>query len=62
MDRAADCRRFADACRALAAHLSDPNDQDAMELMAAGWDKAADKCEAGLSKVTPPDRRMANRG
>ena len=44
----ADYRRFADECRRLAAALTKPADKRAMELMAKGWDKTADKCEAKL--------------
>jgi hypothetical protein len=42
-------RRFASNSRRLAAKLASPADKQALELMAAGWDKAADKWEATLS-------------
>lgn len=41
-----DYRRFARQSRRLAAALSEPADKRALELMAKGWDKAADKREA----------------
>jgi hypothetical protein len=44
----AEYRRFAEECRQLAAILTDPTDQRAMELMAIGWDKVADQREALL--------------
>jgi hypothetical protein len=44
----ADYRRFAEECRRLAAALTKPADKRAMELMAKGWDKSADKYEAKL--------------
>ena len=39
-------RRFARQSRRLAAALSEPADKRALELMAKGWDKAAEKREA----------------
>lgn len=48
-----DYRRFADDCRKLAAALTDPADKKALELMAKGWDKTADECEANQN---PPER------
>ena len=44
----AEYRYFAEDCRTLAAKLTDPNDKRGMELMAAGWDKVANKREALL--------------
>lgn len=37
---------FARRCRCLAAALTEPADKRAMELMARGWDKTAEKQEA----------------
>ena len=42
-------RKFAAACRELAAKLRDPNDKRALALMADGWDKIADERAAKLS-------------
>lgn len=42
----ADYRRFARKCRRLAAVLTEPADKRALELMARGWDKTAEKHEA----------------
>lgn len=39
-------RRFARQSRRLAAALSEPADKRALELMAEGWDKCAEKLEA----------------
>jgi oligoendopeptidase F len=39
-------RRFARQSRRLAAALSEPADKRALELMAQGWDKCAEKLEA----------------
>ncbi|HTV87765.1 MAG TPA: hypothetical protein VME41_02005 [Stellaceae bacterium] len=41
-----DYRRFARQSRRLAAALSEPADKRALELMAKGWDKTAEKREA----------------
>jgi hypothetical protein len=49
MRSVADYRRFAVECRRLAAALTKPADKRALELMAKGWDKTADKREAKLS-------------
>lgn len=46
MRSAADYRRFARQSRRLAAALSEPADKRALELMAKGWDRAAEKREA----------------
>lgn len=46
MRSAKDYRRFARQSRRLAAALSEPADKRALELMAKGWDKAAEKHEA----------------
>jgi hypothetical protein len=43
MRSVADYRRFARECRRLAAELSEPEDKRALELMATGWDKTAEK-------------------
>ena len=43
-------RGFAEACRRLAATLTDRKDKQALELMALGWDKVADQHEAALKK------------
>jgi hypothetical protein len=43
MRSVADYRRFAKECRRLAAELSEPEDKRALELMATGWDKTAEK-------------------
>ena len=48
MRSAIDYRRFARQSRRLAAALSEPADKRALELMAQGWEKAADKREAML--------------
>jgi hypothetical protein len=50
MRAVADYRRFADDCRKLAAALTDPADKYALELMAKGWDKTADECEANRAE------------
>lgn len=42
----AEYRRYALECRRLAARLTKPADKQALELMATGWDKTAEKCEA----------------
>jgi hypothetical protein len=42
----ADYRRFARRYRRLAAALTEPADKRALELMARGWDKTAEKQEA----------------
>jgi hypothetical protein len=42
----ADYRRFARECRRLAAMLTEPADKQALELMAIGWDKTAERREA----------------
>jgi hypothetical protein len=49
MKTVAEYRKFADDCRGLAAKLRDPDDQRALLLMAAGWDKAATNRTAQLS-------------
>lgn len=46
MRSATDYRRFARQSRRLAAALSEPADKRALELMARGWEKAAEKREA----------------
>lgn len=46
MHWAAEYRRYAREYRGLAAALTEPADKHALELMAAGWDKAAEKREA----------------
>lgn len=46
MRSAIDYRRFARQSRRLAAALSAPADKQALELMAKGWDKVAEKREA----------------
>jgi hypothetical protein len=46
MRSATDYRRFARQSRRLAAALTEPADKRALELMATGWDKAAEKREA----------------
>jgi hypothetical protein len=46
MRSVSDYRRFARQSRRLAAALSGPADKQALELMAKGWDKAAEQCEA----------------
>jgi hypothetical protein len=48
MPSVADYRRFARKYRRLAAVLTAPADKRALELMAKGWDKIADKQEAAL--------------
>jgi hypothetical protein len=48
-------RGYAQDCRNLAAKLTDPKDKEAMELMAAGWDKVADQREAAIKKGLPVD-------
>lgn len=45
-------RRFAEECRQLAAALTKPNDQRALELMAQGWDRSADEREGKLCGST----------
>lgn len=42
-------RHIAKECRRLAAALTKPSDRRALELMAKGWDKSADKREGKLS-------------
>ncbi len=41
-------RRFAEECRQLAAALTKPSDQRALELMAKAWDRSADEREEKL--------------
>jgi hypothetical protein len=48
MRRVSDYRRYAEESRRLAAVLTKPTDKRALELMAKGWDKTADECEAKL--------------
>lgn len=43
MRSVADYRRFARECRRLAAALTEPADKRALELMATGWDKTAER-------------------
>jgi hypothetical protein len=49
MKTVAEYRKFADDCRGLAAKLRDPDDQRALLLMAAGWDKVATERAAKLA-------------
>jgi hypothetical protein len=46
MRSVSDYRRFARQSRRLAAALSGSADKQALELMAKGWDKAAERCQA----------------
>jgi hypothetical protein len=48
MHPAAQYRQFASDCRRLAALLTKPDDKQALELLATGWDKVANNCEAML--------------
>jgi hypothetical protein len=50
MKTAAEYREFAAKCRELAAALSDPRDKQALELLAAGWEKIANARETQISK------------
>ncbi len=51
MKTVSEYREFAAMCRDLAARLEDAKDRKAVELMAAGWDKAADDREQRLATV-----------
>jgi len=63
MRSATDYRRFARQSRRLAAALSQPSDKRALELMAKGWDKAAEKREAvQRSQDTKKQLAEADRG
>jgi len=59
MRSATDYRRFARQSRRLAAALSEPADKRALELMAEGWDKAADKREA-MQRSQDQDKELAD--
>jgi hypothetical protein len=50
MKTVAEYREFAAKCRELAAVLSNPKDRQALELMAASWEKIANEREAQLAK------------
>jgi hypothetical protein len=41
-------RQFAHDCRRLAAMLTSQDDKHALELLAAGWDKTAEKRETAI--------------
>lgn len=58
MRSATDYRRFARQSRRLAAALSEPADKRALELMAKGWEKAADKREA-LQRGEEHEKQLA---
>ena len=47
-------RQFAADYRRLAATLTKPADKEALELLAIGWDRAAEKREAMLRSKEPP--------
>lgn len=51
-------RQFADDYRRLAAMLTKPNDTQALELFAIGWDKVADNREAMLRSQQHYKRRL----
>ncbi len=51
MKTVAEYREYAEACRRLAAKISDANDKRAVLLMAAAWDKVANEREADLQKA-----------
>jgi hypothetical protein len=57
----AEYRRFARECRRLAAMLTKPADKRALELMATGWDKTADRREAMRHSHNQP-KRLAEAG
>jgi hypothetical protein len=50
-------RQFARDYSRLAALLKSPDDKRAMELMATGWDKVADRREAILLGKSSPNQR-----
>ncbi len=51
MKTVSEYREFAAMCRDLAAKLTDGKDRQAVELMAAGWDKVAEDREARLAAI-----------
>jgi hypothetical protein len=59
MKTVAEYREFAEKCRELAAKLTDPNDKRAIELMAAAWQKVANKREAVLKSKEPKEPEPA---
>jgi Skp family chaperone for outer membrane proteins len=48
MKLVAECRRYAEEYRKLAATMSQPEEKQAFETMATAWESAADKREAQL--------------
>jgi hypothetical protein len=48
MHLVAQCRQFANDYRRLAAILTKPDDKQALELLAIGWERIAEKREAML--------------
>jgi len=61
----AEYRKFAEDSRELAAKLKTPDDKQALELMAAAWDKVASEREsqpgktAGTRRIPLPSRLAA---
>lgn len=58
MRTVAEYRKFAESCRELAARLTNANDKRGMELMAEGWDKAAEQRQAAIAAnlvLIPPE-------
>jgi hypothetical protein len=51
MKTVAEYRKFAEACRELAAKLNTPDDKRAQELMAAAWENVANQRDAQLGKA-----------
>ncbi len=47
-------RLLAQACREMAARMSDPQDRRALELQASAWEKVANERETKLKGNTPP--------
>jgi hypothetical protein len=62
MRSVADYRRFARECRRLAAALTEPDDKRALELMATGWDKTAEKRAAIQRDETHQERLVEAEG
>ena len=44
----AECRRFAEECRKLAAKVNRPEDKQVLETMARAWDRVANERETEL--------------
>ena len=56
LHRVAEYRKFARDCRRLAAMLTKPEDRQALELMAIGWEKTAEERETTLRSQQHPEQ------